>query len=107
MTHPEGKASRGQVFVCSGWVLATIAGRSTLITVFGIKQQNPKTHTYVLLVLLLEPDLPPMVGILLTMTEEPLGIRPSSSVYSRRRGRMKKMLKPFHCRKKFRNFTII
>lgn len=29
-----------------------------------------------------ELDFAPMMGILLTMTEEPLGIRPSSSVYS-------------------------
>lgn len=35
-----------------------------------------------LLVLLLELDFPPLTGILLTMTEEPLGMRPSSSVYS-------------------------
>lgn len=33
-------------------------------------------------VLLVEPDLAPMMGILLMMTEEPLGIRPSSSLYS-------------------------
>lgn len=32
--------------------------------------------------LLLELDLVEMMGILLTMTEEPLGMRPSSSVYS-------------------------
>lgn len=51
------------------------AGISTLIT----KQE---CSTYVFRVLLCEPDLTPLLGILLTMTEEPLGIRPSSSEYS-------------------------
>jgi len=51
----------------------------------GIQLQNPKIHTYVLWVLLLELALTPMMGILLTMTEEPLGITSSMSVYSKER----------------------
>lgn len=44
------------------------------------KTTAKKTHT--LRVLLVEPDLAPMMGILLTMTDEPFGIGPSSSLYS-------------------------
>lgn len=43
---------------------------------------NKKKKTHTLRVLLVEPDLAPMMGILLTMTDEPFGIRPSSSLYS-------------------------
>lgn len=50
-------------------------------------KKNKKQKPYMLLVLQLELDFPPLTGILLTMTEEPLGMRPSSSVYSEKERR--------------------
>lgn len=59
------------------------AGTTKVITVQQITVATPtRKNTYVFWLLLPELDLPPLTGILRTMTEEPLGMRPSSSVYS-------------------------